>query len=267
MIAPLSARPYHTLRAACESLSDKITEIFFRALSVFNNRFQKYCEYYERKADWRNFSLNAGSHLINSSLNGVHPKKARELPAFTNPDFILNENTSEPEGFCLGMCYDYVRRLTALNLPFSEKISLLANKFERGATKKAYIIQSLFKRLIPKESTFEDKHKSAYAIREWFLNSLNFGLKTKYIRNNLSIAQLSDGDYFIFLGMKNKMGHVVCLSKREKVLILFDPSIGFFLFRNPNEFCTFITNIAERVYKSREVEYSLYSVASSANIS
>lgn len=262
MIAPLSARPYHTLRAACESLSDKITGIFFRVLSLCNIQFQKYCEYYERKADWRNFSLNAGKHLINSSVNGVHPKKVRELPAYTNPEFILKENTNDPEGFCLGMCYDYVRRLNALNLPFSEKISLLAKKFENGATKKAYIIQSLFKRLTPKESAFEYKHKSAYAIREWVINSLNFGLKIQYIRNNLSIDQLSDGDYFIFQGMKDKMGHVVCLSKREKVLILFDPSIGFFLFRNPNEFCTFITNIAEQVYNSREVEYSLYRVTS-----
>ncbi len=273
MIIPLSSRPLHTIRYHATSLRNVITLLFYKIMACFN---QEYGEYYGSIVESR-FIANkiAEDRLIQNSVNSVHPRKIKEIPPFciNNKDLGLIDK-GFPRGFCVGMSLDYMRRFKSSNRPFSETVTLLAKKFEQGATKKAFIVQTIFCRIKAtkayidrlgheKINCLDPFREMVCSIREEMIKSLDLGLKPSYLNHEFTKekhALIPNGDYLLFYGSKYNPGHVICLFKREQDTVVFDPNIGTCYFKNSEELYEFIEKSANTLF-SGDIKYDLYRCA------
>ncbi|MFN4175004.1 MAG: hypothetical protein ACK4HV_07885, partial [Parachlamydiaceae bacterium] len=150
MIAPLSNCLLKPIQYEAVTLKARLTALFFKIIGVLSSRWEPYANYYEAMYHSRRFAKNlAPDRFIEHSANWFHQKKIKPVPPIEIKckNLYLIQPNKKPQGFCLGMCLDYMRRFNSYYQPFNETLADLCKKFAQGSTKKAYFLQMRYRQI------------------------------------------------------------------------------------------------------------------------
>lgn len=291
MIAPLSQRPFHTLRWKVDNLVDSITAIFYEILSQFNSKWEDYRSFYAHRENRRDVALSLyPNEIIQISSNQLHPSKVVNVPQPSNLDLakytILTPKEKTPmwRGICSGMCVDHMRRVKASNKSFFGALQDIALKYVSGSTKKGFVYYHTIRQITVNEESNKSRllnkimqildagepdalkaiieaknsltNKMKLKRYSYFLN--NF--KNKFVLRDASpnYKSLPDGDYFLIQNSKGEAGHAICLYKRAEGYAVFDPNYGSLFFKDNERFTHFIKDSMTKIYKEKETSISIY---------